>query len=137
MDGVSWKNSSYVVVWVSKEMLLLLNQILRSVFQPVITLKKQKCHNNISLKKNDLNQSRAVPKGSNLHTSWTIVRRQSTGWVLTITNKCVTSPLHSGSLTGGRRLIREINQAMFSNLGQKPEVNISHARTVVFTRFSN
>ena len=103
-------------------MLLLLNQILRSVFQPVITLKKQKCHNNTSLKKNDLNHSRAVPKGSNLRTSWTIVRRQSTGWVLTITNKCVTSPLHSGSLTGGRRLIREINQAMFSNLGPKPEV---------------
>jgi len=45
-------------------MLLLLNQVLRFVFQPVITLKKQKYHDSVPLKKNDPNQFRAVPTNS-------------------------------------------------------------------------
>ena len=44
-------------------MYLLLNQVLRSVFQPVITLKQQKYHS-VPIKKNDPNQFRAVPKNS-------------------------------------------------------------------------
>ena len=44
-------------------MLLLLKQVLRSVFQPVITLKQQKYHS-VTLKKNDPNQSKAVPTNS-------------------------------------------------------------------------
>ena len=45
-------------------MLLPLNQVLRFVFQPVITLKKQKYHDSVPLKKNDPNQCRAVPTNS-------------------------------------------------------------------------
>ena len=48
-------------------MLLLLNQVLRFVFQPVITLKKQKYHDSVPLKKNDPNQFRAVPTNSKVN----------------------------------------------------------------------
>lgn len=45
-------------------MLLLLNQVLRFVSQPVITLKQQKYHYSVPLKKNDPNQSRDVKTNS-------------------------------------------------------------------------
>ena len=35
------------------------------------------------------------------------------------------------------RAIRELKHATFLRHGRQPEVNISHARTVVFSRFSN
>ena len=42
-----------------------------------------------------------------------------------------------GLLNAGYFNNRELKHAMFLRHGRQPEVNISHARTVVFSRFSN
>ena len=120
-------------------MLLLLNQDLRFMFQPVMTLKQKNYHGGAPLKETDPNQSRAVPKVSTLHTLASKLHHwsQATDRMGAAHNQLVCDKFSVPAHCIVVRwlvvvdLLQSSGKRRFFSVGRNPEVNISHARPFV------